>query len=107
MKLGQLKSENARILNQCAVERNKQARRRLLMTKLENENKISELKGMLKSVNDKHFKDLRKLREMRERVDQLQREYDNCVSQFKSKIGMDEDSLGNLMVSIYNKYVVG
>ena len=50
------------------------------MTKIENENQMVELRGMVKGIHDKHFKDLSKLRKMREKVDKLQREYDDSIS---------------------------
>ena len=41
---------------------------------------------------------------MRVEVDKLKAEYDNKVAQFKQTIGVDEESMSNLMVSIYNKF---
>ena len=67
-------------MNKCVLEKNKSIRRRMLLTKIENENQMVELRGMVKGIHDKHFKDLSKLRKMREKVDKLQREYDDSIS---------------------------
>ena len=74
------------------------------MKKLENENKIVELKGIIKSTNDRHFSDLSKLKKMKETVDKLQKNYDNSILTFKNKVGVSEEALENLMVGIYNKW---
>lgn len=100
-----MKEQNAKILNQCAFERNKSIRKRLLLTKLENENQVVELNGIVKGIQDKHFKDLSKLRKMKEKVDKLQMEYDTSIAEFKNKVGVNEESLENLMVGIYNRFV--
>ena len=76
------------------------------MTKIENENQMVELRGIVKDIHDKHFKDLSKLRKMREKVDKLQREYDDSISDFKQRIGVSRESIENLMVGIYNRFVL-
>lgn len=103
-RVNELKSQNSKILNQCVLEKNKQIRNRLLLKKLENENKIVELKGIIKSTNDRHFSDLSKLKKMKETVDKLQKNYDNSILTFKNKVGVSEEALENLMVGIYNKW---
>ena len=47
-----------------------------------------------------------KLRKMREKVDKLQREYDDSISEFKQRIGVNRESIENLMVGIYNRFVL-
>lgn len=103
-KIQKLEQENGKIFNRCLVEQNRQIRNRLLINKLENENKIVELKGIVKNTRKEHFTDLSKLEKMRKDVDRLQEEYDNSVSRFKSEIGLDENTIGKLMVGIYNKF---
>ena len=78
----------------------------MLLTKIENENQMVELRGMAKGIHDKHFKDMSKLRKMREKVDKLQREYDASISEFKQRIGVNRESIENLMVGIYNRFVL-
>ena len=78
----------------------------MLLTKIENENQMVELRGMVKGIHDKHFKDLSKLRKMREKVDKLQREYDDSISEFKQRIGVSRESIENLMDGIYNRFVL-
>ena len=74
------------------------------MEKLENETRIMELNSIIKSINEKHFKDFSELEKMRDDVDKAQRKYDNRVNEFKMKIGLNQDTLDNLMVGIYNKF---
>ena len=78
----------------------------MLLTKIENENQMVELRGIVKGIHDKHFKDMSKLRKMREKVDKLQREYDDSISEFKQRIGVSRESIENLMVGIYNRFVL-
>ena len=74
------------------------------MEKIENETRILELNSIIKSINEKHFKDFSELEKMRDDVDKAQRKYDNRVNEFKMKIGLNQDTLDNLMVGIYNKF---
>ena len=99
-----LKSENKRILNACLVEKNKHLRGKLLLSKMENEEKILELKGISKKFKAKHLSDFSKLKKMRHDVDLAQDCYDNKVSEFKDKVGVNQEAIDNLMVGIYNKF---
>ena len=74
------------------------------MEKIENETRIMELNSIIKSINEKHFKDFSELEKMRDDVDKAQSKYDNRVNEFKMKIGLNQDTIDNLVVGIYNKF---
>ena len=71
MKVLQLEQENKRIFDACLVERNRQRRNRLLVQKMENEQKILQLKGIAKSIKDRNAKDFSTLEGLRKEVDRL------------------------------------
>ena len=99
-----LVAKNANIVKKCVKLKNRKQRNQLLMEKIENETRILELNSIIKSINEKHFKDFSELEKMRDDVDKAQRKYDNRVNEFKMKIGLNQDTLDNLMVGIYNKF---
>ena len=99
-----LVAKNANIVKKCVKLKNRKQRNQLLMEKIENETRIMELNSIIKSINDKHFKDFSELEKMRDDVDKAQSKYDNRVNEFKMKIGLNQDTLDNLMVGIYNKF---
>lgn len=103
-KIQELEKENGEIFNKCLVEQNRQIRNRMLINKLDNENKIVELRGIVKKTRKEHFTDLNQLEKMRKDVDRLQSEYNETVKRFKDEIGLDEKAVGNLMVGIYNSF---
>lgn len=78
-----LERENKSIFNACLYERNKQARNRLLINKMENESSIIELKGLVKRTKAGKAYDFSVLDRMKGEVDELQKQYDSKVSQFK------------------------
>ena len=67
--IGRLETENKRIFTACLTERNKQLRNRMLLDKLDNENRILELKGVVKKTKLDHLSDLSTLEEMRKTAD--------------------------------------
>lgn len=104
-----LQSQNKRIYATCARKRfakgvERAARDRMLMDKLDNEQRILELKSLVKKAKTKHLQDFTALENMRKDVDDTQAEYDDKVSQFKREIGLTTDAIDNLMVGIYNKF---
>ena len=99
-----LVARNANIVKKCVKLKNRKQRNQLLMEKIENETRIMELNSIIKSINEKHFKDFSELEKMRDDVDKAQSKYDNRVNEFKMKIGLNQDTLDNLMVGIYNKF---
>ena len=78
-----LEKENKRIFNACLTEKNRQRRNSLLVQKMENEQKILELKGISKRVKERNASSFRTLEDMRKEVDRLQEEYDLSRTEFK------------------------
>ena len=103
-KMQELEEANKRLFNACLIENKRPIRNRLLLEKLENEEKILELKGLVKKTRKENLSDLSSLERMKKAVDKKQAEYDAALSEFKNDIGLNEEAMSNLMVSIYNKY---
>ena len=110
-KMGDCQSEvdgliarNANIVKKCVKLKNRKQRNQLLMEKIENETRIMELNSIIKSINEKHFKDFSELEKMRDDVDKAQSKYDDRVNEFKRTIGLNQDTIDNLVVGIYNKF---
>ena len=103
-KVMELEGENKRIFDQCLTERNRMIRNRLLVNKLENENRIVGLKDLVRKTRRKHASEFRELEALRGNVDTLQAKYDNLVAEFKDGIGLTADVVNNLTVGIYNKF---
>lgn len=93
-KIRELKERNHRIYEQCmkagpktkGVQRN--VRNRMLLEKVENEEKLIELRATLKKVKGKHLDDFSSLEKMRRDVDSAQESYDAKVREFKKDIGL-------------------
>ena len=103
-KIQELQKVNDRIFKACLVERNQRTRNRLLIEKMENESKIMDLKGVVKKTRKKHLSDFSSLERMRQKVDDLQGEYDLKVKDFKEGLGVNPESVEQLMTQIYNKF---
>ena len=71
---------------------------------MDNENKIVELRHVIKKAKEEHLEDFTSLENMRKEVDNLQGKHNKKVEQFKKNIGLSQEDLDNLMVSIYNRY---
>lgn len=82
----------------------KQVRNRMLLDKLNNEQRIFELKQLIKKAKSQHLEDFSSLETMRREVDDNQGLYDKKVRQFKEDIGLTRETIDNLMVGIYNKF---
>ncbi len=82
----------------------RQVRNRMLMDKMNNEQRIFELKSLVKKAKSQHLEDFSALEKMRKDVDEKQSTYDQKVREFKSDIGLTTDVINNLMVGIYNKF---
>ena len=104
LKIQSLRSENSKLVEMYVFERDRQVRNRLLINKLDNENKIQELKDAIHDVKEKHLKEFSKLETMRKQVDSLSTKLDSAREKFKQDVGLSEQAISNLMVSIYNKY---
>ena len=104
LRILKLKERNKRLFTKCLSEKDRIARNRMLVEKMENSSKIMELNGVLKGINKDNLGDFKTLKRMRKVVDARQRDYDNALEKFKSEIGLDEETMGNLMVGIYNKF---
>ena len=74
------------------------------MDKLDNEQRIFELKQMVKKAKSQHLEDFSSLEKMRKDVDEKQEAYNEKVRCFKSDIGLTTETIDNLMVGIYNKF---
>lgn len=103
-KIVELKAENKRIFNSCIMEKNKQTRNRMILDKIDNENKIVELKAAIKAVKGKHYNDFSTLERLRATVDSTQANFKKAVKQFKEKIGLNQEAIDRLMVGIYNMF---
>lgn len=103
-KVKELKDKNKKIFNLCMYEKNRIVRNKLLLAKLDNETKVVELQNVAKRVKDDNLVDFSTLEALRIKVDDAQRNYDAKVESFKKTIGMNEDVISQLMISIYNKY---
>ena len=66
----------------------KQVRNKMLMDKLNNEQKIFELKSLIKKAKSQHLEDFSALEKMRKNVDEKQKAYDKTVKEFKTSIGL-------------------
>lgn len=82
----------------------KHVRNRMLMDKIDNEQRIFELKQLVKKARTQHLDDFSSLEKMREEVDEQQTSYDRKVRDFKADIGLTKEAIDNLMVGIYNKF---
>ena len=76
----------------------------MLLTKLDNENMILELKGIIRKIKTKNMIDFSKLEALRSRVDKLQGEYNEQVREFKDNVGLNQEAIDRLMVGIYNEF---
>jgi len=109
-KIKELKQKNKRIFDICMKSGKKvkgvdrQVRNRMLMDKLDNEQRIFELKSLVKKAKSQHLEDFSSLERMRKDVDEKQEAYDEKVRCFKSDIGLTQETIDNLMVGIYNKF---
>ena len=109
-KIKELKQKNKRIFDICMKSGKKvkgvdrQVRNRMLMDKLNNEQRIFELKSLVKKAKSQHLEDFSALEKMRKDVDEKQSTYDQKVREFKTDIGLTTDVVNNLMVGIYNKF---
>ena len=104
LKSNDLKQRNRNLFNACLTERNRKAKTKMLMEKMENEQKIQELDELVRSEKKKHFEDLGFLESLREGVDKCQAEYDRQVKEFKEKVGVNQDSIEQFVIKVYNKY---
>lgn len=82
----------------------KQVRNRMLMDKIANEQRIFELKQLVKKARSQHLDDFSSLEKMRKEVDEQQSAYDQKVRDFKTDIGLTKEAIDSLMVGIYNKF---
>lgn len=106
----ELQERNRRIYGQCmkvgpkvkGVQRS--VRNRMLLEKVENQQKIVELKALAKKAKSQHLEDFSSLEKMRRDVDAAQASYDAKVREFKKDIGLTKEVVDNLMVGIYNKF---
>jgi hypothetical protein len=109
-KIQELEQKNKRIFDICMKSGKKvkgvtrQVRNRMLMDKLDNEQRIMELKSLIKKAKSQHLEDFSALEKMRKDVDEKQSTYDQKVREFKTDIGLTTDVVNNLMVGIYNKF---
>jgi hypothetical protein len=109
-KIKELKQKNKRIFDICMKSGKKvkgvdrQVRSRMLMDKLNNEQRIFELKSLVKKAKSQHLEDFSALEKMRKDVDEKQSTYDQKVREFKTDIGLTQEVIDNLMVGIYNKF---
>ena len=109
-KIRELKQKNKRIFDICMKTGkkikgvDKQVRNRMLMDKLDNEQRIFELKSLVRKAKAQHLEDSSSLEKMRQEVDEKQEAYNKKVRGFKSDIGVTPETLDNLMVGIYNKF---
>lgn len=76
----------------------------MLMDKIGNEQRIMELKSLVKKAKSKHLDDFTALEKMRKEVDDSQEMYNEKVGQFKKEIGLTKEAMDNFMVGIYNKF---
>lgn len=79
-------------------------RNSIMLEKIENETKIQDLNEALRKSKDFNVEDLSTLQRMRDDVDKIQSEYDGMMEKFKTDIGLNKESVQNMMVQIYNKY---
>ena len=106
----ELKQKNKRIYDICMKAGkkvkgvDKHVRNRMLMDKLNNEQRIFELKSLVRKAKSQHLEDFSSLERMRKDVDEKQKAYDKKVREFKSDIGLTRESIDNLMIGIYNKF---
>jgi DNA repair exonuclease SbcCD ATPase subunit len=105
----ELQAQNKRIYATCTRKRNakgieRAARDRMLMDKIGNEQRIMELKSLVKKAKTKHLDDFTALEKMRKEVDDSQEMYNEKVGQFKKEIGLTKEAMDNFMVGIYNKF---
>ena len=106
----ELKQRNKRIFDICMKAGkkvkgvDKQVRTRMLMDKIGNEQRIFELKQLVKKARTQHLDDFSSLEQMRKEVDEHQATYDEKVRGFKEDIGLTKEAMDNLMVGIYNKF---
>ena len=88
-----LQGENSKLMEMCLVERDRKTRNRMLINKLDNQNRIQELKDAISGVKKKHLEDFTSLERMRRQVDKRQTEYDNAVRHFKDEIGLNRETM--------------
>lgn len=106
----ELKQKNKRIFDICMKSGkkvkgvDKQVRNRMLMDKIDNEQRIFELKQLVKKARSRNLDDFSSLEKMRKEVDIQQSAYDQKVRDFKADIGLTKEAMDNLMVGIYNKF---
>ncbi len=90
----ELKQKNKRIFDICMKSGkkvkgvDKQVRNRMLMDKIDNEQRIFELKQLVKKARSRNLDDFSSLEKMRKEVDIQQSAYDEKVRGFKEDIGL-------------------
>ena len=95
---------NRKIFQMSSSKRDRHERNRLLVDKMENENRILQLKQIRKTTMQNRESDILALETMTSRVDSLQKKYDEQIEEFKTKIGLNQKTVENLMVGIYNRF---
>lgn len=104
VKIDELKQKNKLLFDACLTERNRQIRNRLLLNKMENEEKVQELNALRKATERKNAKSFKELERMRKAVDVAQMAHDAKAKEFKERLGVGEDSINQLLTGIYNKF---
>ena len=82
----------------------KAVRNKMLMDKIDNEQRIFDLKSLVRKAKSQHLEDFSSLEKMRKDVDEKQEAYDKKIREFKSDIGLTRETIDNLMVGIYNEF---
>lgn len=63
-----------------------------------------ELRGIVKRIKKEHLEDFSELERMRSDVDDWQMKYNESVREFKEEIGLNQDTMNQLMIGIYNRW---
>lgn len=100
----ELKAESKRLFEASVGERNRNKKTKMLLQKVENEEKVQQLDAIVKKTRKQHLSDFNELERLKKVVDTKKEEYAAKVREFKEKIGVDQDLVEQLVIGIYNKY---
>ena len=84
------------------MEKDRLIKNRLLLRKLDNESRISDLRKVIDTTRQHHEKDINALDSMMSELELNQKKYDSLVNVFKTRIGVNEDTIEQIVIGVYN-----
>lgn len=96
----ELEAQNESISRKVLATGDRQARNRLLLQRLENRQRVEELRQVAETGRTAHLSDFSALERLRDEVDRRQAEYDRAREEFRSQIGSTKEQGDQLALAI-------